>query len=52
MGEPLDRVEAEVREYERCAHRFFVEHERAEEVSKRGETCAAMIRSFAGVPGP
>ncbi len=51
-GEPLDRVEEEVRAEERCAHRFFVDHVPAEEVVKLGPACAEMIDSFAGVPGP
>jgi pimeloyl-ACP methyl ester carboxylesterase len=51
-GEPFDQVEIEMRAKEWCAHRFFVEHEPAEEVVKLGPVCADMIGSFAGVPGP
>jgi alpha-beta hydrolase superfamily lysophospholipase len=52
VGTPLDVVDAEVRAEERCLHRFFVEHEPVETVVKAGPTCAEMISSFAGVPGP
>ncbi|MBZ5582732.1 MAG: alpha/beta hydrolase [Acidobacteriia bacterium] len=51
MGVPLDVVDAQVRAEEKCAHRFFVEHQPAEEIVKLGPECEAMIRSYAGVPG-
>lgn len=49
-GEPMDRVDAEVREHGTCAYHFFIQHETAEQVSKLGVQCADMIRSYAGMP--
>ena len=49
-GEPLDQVDAEVREHAVCASHFFLQHRPAEEVSKLSEQCADMIRSYAGMP--
>jgi len=51
-GEPLDQVDADVRTHAACAYHFFVEHQPAEAVSKLGEQCKDMIRSYAGVPDP
>ncbi len=50
LGEPFDQVDADVRAHESCAHRFYVDRETADAVSKAGPECAAMIRSYAGVP--
>jgi len=49
-GEPLDQVDAEVRAHAECSYHFFVQHESGAEVSKLGEQCKEMIRSYAGVP--
>ena len=50
LGEPLDRVDAEVRAHAVCASHFFLQHEPAEQVTQQSEQCADMIRSYAGVP--
>ena len=50
LGKPLDQVDAEVRAHAVCASHFFLQHEPAEQVSKLGEQCADMIRSYAGMP--
>jgi len=49
-GEPLDQVDADVQTHAACAYHFFIEHQSAEAVSKFGEQCKDMIRSYAGVP--
>ncbi len=49
-GEPLDQVDADVRAHAECSYHFFVQHESGAEVSKLGEQCKEMIRSYAGVP--
>jgi pimeloyl-ACP methyl ester carboxylesterase len=49
LGEPLDQVNAEVRAHAVCASHFFLQHEPADQVSKEGEQCADMIRSYAGM---
>ncbi len=49
-GEPYDQVDDEVRTHEICVHDFFALHHAADEVSRMSAQCAAMIRSFAGVP--
>lgn len=50
LGEPLDQVDAEVRAHAVCSSHFFLQHEPADQVSKLGEQCADMIRSYAGMP--
>ena len=50
IGEPFDQVDAEVRAHAICASHFFLQHEPADDVSKLGEQCADMIRSYAGMP--
>jgi uncharacterized protein len=50
LGEPLDQVDAEVRDHAVCASHFFLQHEPADQVMKLGEQCADMIRSYAGMP--
>jgi pimeloyl-ACP methyl ester carboxylesterase len=50
VGETADEVDSDVREHADCAYHFFLAHETAEQVSKLGEQCADMIRSYAGVP--
>lgn len=52
VGEPLDEVDADVRAHAQCGYHFFLQHETAEEVSKLGEQCSAMIRSYAGLSYP
>jgi pimeloyl-ACP methyl ester carboxylesterase len=49
-GESLDEVDADVRTHATCAFHFYMLHETADEVSKLGPQCAAMIRSYAGMP--
>jgi uncharacterized protein len=49
-GESLDQVDADVRAHATCAFHFYMLHETADEVSKIGPQCAAMIRSYAGMP--
>ncbi len=51
-GNPPDQVDADVRAHADCAYHFFLMHETADEVSRRGTACAGMIRSYAGVPYP
>jgi pimeloyl-ACP methyl ester carboxylesterase len=50
VGEPPDQVDADVSAHEQCAYHFFVLHEPADAVTKLGEQCDAMIRSYAGMP--
>ena len=50
VGEPLEQVDADVREHAKCAFHFFLQHESADEVAKLGEQCKAMIDSYAGMP--
>ena len=50
VGEPLDQVDADVRSHAQCAYHFFVLHESADEVTRLGEQCGAMIRRYAGMP--
>jgi uncharacterized protein len=52
VGEPLDQVDADVREHAKCAFHFFLQHETADEVAKLGEQCKEMISSYAGMPSP
>lgn len=49
-GEPLDQVDQEVADHARCASAFYLDHKSSDEVARMGEQCAAMIRSYAGVP--
>lgn len=50
IGEPLDQVDQEVADHARCASAFYLDHKSSEEVAQFGARCAAMIRSYAGVP--
>jgi pimeloyl-ACP methyl ester carboxylesterase len=43
-------VDADVRSHAQCAYHFFVLHEPADEVTRLGEQCGEMIRSYAGMP--
>jgi len=49
-GVPYEQVDEEVRTHEICVHDFFALHQTADDVSRKSAQCAAMIRSFAGVP--
>ena len=51
-GEPLEQVDADVREHVKCAFHFFLQHETADEVGELGEQCKEMINSYAGMPSP
>jgi alpha-beta hydrolase superfamily lysophospholipase len=50
LGESLDEVERDVRMHEKCAHDFYVLHHTYDEVTKIGQQCADMVRSYAGMP--
>ncbi len=50
LGEPFDQIDADTRAHEVCAHHFYVDRETSGAVAKLGPECAAMIRSYAGVP--
>jgi len=50
VGEPLDQVDADVREHAICGSHFFLQHESGEDVMKLGEQCRDMLRSYAGMP--
>ncbi len=52
VGEPLDRVDADVRAHVHCAYHFYLQHETSDEVAKLGNTCKEMIASNAGMPYP
>ncbi len=49
-GLPLDEVDVAVRDAELCAHHFFVQHERPQQVEAIGPACARMLRGFGDVP--
>jgi len=49
MGEPLDRVDADVRAHAECAFHFFLQHQTADEVAKLGSQCQDMLSSYAGL---
>ncbi len=50
LGEPLDKVEEDVRAQVPCLYHFFVLHESSDEVSKLGQPCKELIQEFVGVP--
>lgn len=50
VGEPFDEVDTDVRTNLPCLYHFHVEHQSGADVSKLGSDCAALVRSYAGVP--